>query len=39
MGHPFIIVGAPRSASLLRELGFLAFDGLIDHSDDLIDDR
>jgi hypothetical protein len=38
MGHPFIIVGAPRSVSLLRELGFLAFDGLIDHSYDLIDD-
>ena len=38
MGHPFIIVGAPRSVGLLRELGFLAFDGLIDHSYDLIDD-
>jgi hypothetical protein len=38
MGHPFIVVGAPRTVNLLRELGFLAFDGLIDHSYDLIDE-
>jgi hypothetical protein len=38
MGHPFIIVGPPRTVSKLAELGFCTFSGLIDHTYDLIDD-
>lgn len=38
MGHPLLIVGAPRSLAFLRELGFTTFDGVIDQRYDTIED-
>ncbi len=38
MGHPLLVVGAPRSVTFLRELGFTTFDGIIDQRYDLIEE-
>ncbi len=38
MGHPTIVLGAPRSLAFLRELGFTTFDGLIDPGYDSLED-
>ncbi len=38
MGHPFVILGAPRTVSALAELGFCTFGGLINHAYDLVED-
>ena len=38
MGHPFVVLGAPRTIGRIAELGFATFDGLIDHSYDMIED-
>lgn len=37
-GLPFVMVGAPRAVARLSELGFHTFEGLIDHSYDVVDD-
>lgn len=37
-GHPFVIVGATNSISMLKNLGFDTFDDIIDHGYDQIDD-
>lgn len=37
-GNPFLLVGAPHSISRISELGFCAFDGMVDHGYDLISD-
>ena len=38
MGHPVLVVGAPRTLAFLRELGFTTFDGVLDQRYDLIED-
>ena len=38
MGHPLLVVGAPRSLAFLRELGFTTFDGVLDQHYDLVED-
>jgi hypothetical protein len=38
MGHPLVVLGAPRTLAFLRELGFCTFDGAIDQSYDRLED-
>lgn len=38
-GHPFVVIGLPYTLDILKEYGFLSFNGFIDESYDRIEDH